>query len=236
MQGQDDVFMPVAHSHRFIFIHVPKTAGRSVLNAFRNAGISFELDGLNLWNLLEGHYRKADLLRRVRAIYPVNSLANFPQGHLPATVLRELLPIEIWKSYFKFAFVRNPWDLVLSTYQFLRTHIGDNEHISALEPDMTQLMQRCNFERYVRLYPMIRSDMSALFTDDDGRDMVDFVGRFECIADDFQSVCRKVGVTVPLPHDNRSEHAHYRGYYTEETKAIVAQHFARDIARFGYAF
>jgi len=45
-----------------------------------------------------------------------------------------------------------------------------------------------------------------------------------------------VGVAVPLPHDNRSDHAHYREYYNDETEAIVERHFARDIERFGYTF
>ena len=41
---------------------------------------------------------------------------------------------------------------------------------------------------------------------------------------------------LELPHHNRSQHAHYSSYYDDETRDLVAQHWARDIETFGYRF
>jgi hypothetical protein len=78
--------------------------------------------------------------------------------------------------------------------------------------------------------------MSALPSDDHGVELLDFVGRYERMEEDFASACRRIGIGVALPHVNRTEHAHYRDYYTAETKSIVSSAFARDIEQFGCAF
>jgi hypothetical protein len=102
---------------------------------------------------------------------------------------------------------------------------------------MYELFQRSpTFDSYVRLYPLQLADMSAFLCDENGKELVDFVGRYENMEEDFASVCRKIGIDIALPHVNRSEHAHYRDYYTAETKAIVSRLFARDIERFHYTF
>jgi hypothetical protein len=228
--------MPVAHAHRFIFIHIPKAAGTSMMEAFRSAGIALEYDGKGLWDEFGSHPKGAELLARFRRNFKIATLTDFAQQHLPAGVLRELLPEAVWNSYFKFAFVRNPWALLVSMYHFLRVHTTTPGH-RGLNPDMYELFQRSpTFDSYVRLYPLQLADMSAFLCDENGKELVDFVGRYENMEEDFASVCRKIGIDIALPHVNRSEHAHYRDYYTAETKAIVSRLFARDIERFHYTF
>ena len=65
--------------------------------------------------------------------------------------------------------------------------------------------------------------------------MVDFVGRFENLTADFRSVCQTIGVSATLPAFKRTV-LDYRGYYTDRTAELVADRFARDIAKFGYVF
>ena len=77
---------------------------------------------------------------------------------------------------------------------------------------------------------------SEFVTDAEGRVIVDFVGRFERLAEDFAHVCRTIGVEAELPHVNPSRHADYRTYYSDHSRALVAEHFAEDIERFGYRF
>jgi hypothetical protein len=228
--------MPVAHEHRFIFIHVPKAGGMSMIEAFRSAGITLEYDGRGLWDVFGSHPKGAELLARFRRDFKIAPLAGFAQQHLPAGVLRELLPEALWNGYFKFGFVRNPWDLLVSAYHFLKVQAATPGH-QERNPDMNELIRRSpDFNSYVRLYSLQVTDMSALLCDDDGAELVDFVGRYESIEEDFARACRKIGIDAVLPHVNRSEHAHYRDYYTAETKSIVRALFARDIERFGYAF
>lgn len=206
------------------------------MRAMRDAGVAFELDGTGLWDAFASHADNARLLMRFRESFPLSTLRDFRQQHMPGEVLRELLPGEAWDASFKFAFVRNPWDMLVSTYHFQRVHTAKPAH-EHLHPDLHEAMRRCeDFASYVRLYPMIRSDMSSLITDARGRLLVDFVGRRERLDEDFAFICRSVGIEASLLRENETEHAQYREYYTDETKAIVERHFARDIEHFGYVF
>ena len=85
--------------------------------------------------------------------------------------------------------------------------------------------------------------------DSKGKILVDFVGRFENLQDDFDKVCDKIGMPrTKLPHTNTTKYIkksgggweldnkHYTEYYDEMTKDIVAKQFKRDIQYFGYKF
>jgi hypothetical protein len=77
-----------------------------------------------------------------------------------------------------------------------------------------------------------------MIVDDQGRNIVDYVGRFENLDVDFAEICSRLGLQPPaLGHENRSEgRVDYRTYYCEETRDIVARYFSRDIENFGYNF
>jgi hypothetical protein len=75
-------------------------------------------------------------------------------------------------------------------------------------------------------------------TDEKGDIIVDFVGRFENLQADFDTVCDEINLErQDLHHENRSRHDDtYRSYYDDETKAIVEDCFKADIEYFGYEF
>jgi hypothetical protein len=67
--------------------------------------------------------------------------------------------------------------------------------------------------------------------------LVDYIGRFERLADDFAEVCRRTSrAGLELPHLKRSGHSDFRSRYDDVSAGIVADRFAADIDRFGYAF
>jgi len=225
--------MPTALDRGFIFVHIPKTGGTSVTAALHNAGVVFDFDGDGIWGRLEALPNGADVLRRLKRTFPINTIVHFAEKHLPAQILREFVTREVWQRAFSFAIVRNPWDLVVSTYFFIAEHRGDFDR---LEPDYADIIGRSDFARFVRLYPMIASDQTSMIEDDAGRIIVDFVGRFERLAEDFASACARIDLRSELPQLNTTAHQTYRNYYDDDTRALIEHHFRRDIARFGYAF
>ena len=72
--------------------------------------------------------------------------------------------------------------------------------------------------------------------DERGEVLVDFVGRFESLADDFAAVCAELGTRAPLPHLKPSSRGAYQDYFTDETRGIVGSYYAEDVERFGYTF
>jgi hypothetical protein len=102
-------------------------------------------------------------------------------------------------------------------------------------------LEGVGFPEYVRLTTQIQDHVHLLpqhrfVTDDTGKVIVDFVGRFESLAEDFDKVRLRLGIESRLPHAKRSARRDYRRYYTEETQRVVAARYARDIELFGYEF
>ena len=117
---------------------------------------------------------------------------------------------------FSFAFVRNPWDRMLSYFYYQR----GNDWETPDRFDRVEMVQQVDF-----------------IMDEAGKPLVDFIGRFENLAEDFATICGKIGIeTPPLPHLNRSPHRHYRECYDDEAIEFVTDNFADDIAHFGYTF
>ncbi len=148
--------------------------------------------------------------------------------HSTASEICRQMPTEAFNDAFKFTFVRNPWDWQVSNYTYaLKTPAhGQYEIIQKLG----------SFEEYIRYqYEDRAPTQSSFILDDDGRQLVDFVGRFETIQADFNAVCEQIGVDARLPHLNASiRRRDWRSYYTKETRDLVERLFEVDLERFGY--
>jgi hypothetical protein len=166
----------------------------------------------------------------------VETALRLPFQHRTARELRDQLGSDEWNRRFSFAFVRNPWDKVASHY-FYRVQTnqtGLHSNPIAFVP----WVERTYGARDPSYYDKPKMFMPQVdwISDQDGRLMVQFVGRFERLAADFRAVCRQIGVEAELPHEKRSPNRDYRRHYTADAAALVARWFATDIARFGYSF
>ena len=137
---------------------------------------------------------------------------------------------------FKFAFVRNPWDKVVSHYHYrLRTNrTGLADEGIGFHEWVRRAYGECD-PRY-HDEPKMFMPQVLWVGDADGRCIIDFVGRFETLPEDFAEVCRRIGVNATLPHVKTTSHAHYRESYDAATRAIIAERFASDIEAYGYRF
>jgi hypothetical protein len=159
--------------------------------------------------------------------------------HAKAYEIKFLLGEDTWKRYFSFAFVRNPWDLMVSCYHWwlqkapqLPPHRRKAVRVKKM-PDFTEFMasefgKYMINERYGNLYDWI-SERDEI--------IVDYVGKVESIGDDWKAICEHVGMeATAIPHLNRTERRDYRDYYNPAARELVADRFSRTIKQFGYTF
>ncbi|MCP4702035.1 MAG: sulfotransferase family protein [Gammaproteobacteria bacterium] len=218
--------MLISYSNRFIFFHVAKVAGLSIRNALQEYCEEPE------------HFKIARPVR-VRRDGSPNPMYEAWAGtllHAKARDAQKELPAAVFKGFYKFAFVRNPWDWQVSMYHFIlkRTDHRHHERVSGMS----------GFEEYLQWVIKTRNPFTRgaaktqkeMVTDRDGNLIVDFIGRFESLAEDFHKACKAIGVQASLPQLNRTQHKNYYDYYDKYTKKLVAEHFKDDIELFGYRF
>lgn len=211
--------MLISYSHQFIFVHVDRTAGTSIQQALApygrrtsNQTWKRRLIWLGGANSVGGLYRSVEF-----------------REHVAAEAVRRCLPRDVYDGMLKFAFVRNPWDRLVSRYAYL---LRKKEH-----PRHRLVSRMAAFEDYLR-WEIKRGKMHqhSYVTDASGKLVVDYIGRFEHLQADVAEVCRRLGLQAELPHVNVSSHRDYRNYYTEQTQQWVAREFQRDVELFGYTF
>lgn len=149
---------------------------------------------------------------------------------------------QTFRRYYKFAFVRNPWDRLVSTYSFLmKGGISEKDRKWAEE----NIMHYPDFETFVKEWlndANIRNSLhfqyQHLFLEDkNGKLAVDFIGRFENITEDFKIIAKQLGINRELKKTNSSQRdKDYKQYYTEETMRIVENVYKQDIKLFNYKF
>ena len=151
-------------------------------------------------------------------------------------------PKENTANYFKFAFVRNPWDRFVSAYFYLKEggrNLGHDRHGQ-------QIVNRfSDFRSFVANFHSVKKDFKSLHFlpqvnwthDKQGNMQLDFVGRYENFQDDFNKVCKILDIpNLKIPHWNVSAHNEYRQYYDKITERIIAEEYSQDIEWFDYSF
>jgi len=158
------------------------------------------------------------------------------QLHLTALELREKLGDKRWNKRFKFAFVRNPWDKVVSHYYY--RYRRNAQGIKEDNINFKQWVKLTYGEKNPKYYniPKMFAPQMDWITNEKGEVIIDFIGRFENLNEDFQKVCGIIGKKRELPHLRKSNHKPYQYYYDDETRELIEKIFKKDIDAFGYKF
>jgi hypothetical protein len=230
--------MIVSHRHRFIFIKTNKTAGTSIEATISK--LCGPEDIITPYREDNERHRSAGQPQNYRIDHPLKpkrplwrKLLGRPERywhpsvgfyeHMPAWRVRDYVGEDVWRSYFKFAFDRNPWDRQVSWY-FYKTKS------KAKRPTFMDFMTNRR-HAYVENY--------QLYTIDDAL-TVDFLGRYEQLGDDLAKAMRMIGFedSIGLPQTNVSStrDRDYRSYYSPNTRALVAEWYAPEIKLLGYRF
>jgi hypothetical protein len=137
-----------------------------------------------------------------------------------------------WQYVDSYAFVRNPWDRMVSLWKWLQKTPYWKD-----DPSFDDFIR--NLERYDDHWEAWSHRLPcAHYTHSFAEDrkpvqMVKYILRFE---DYERDVRRIVGPLVDVPKLNATKHTHYSRYYTSATRAIVERLFVQDVNLFGYEF
>ncbi len=142
-----------------------------------------------------------------------------------------------WNKAYKFTLVRNPWDKVVSHYEYrLKRNKTEVASRNISFPEWVKKTYGQDKDPFYYNNPKSFQPQVEWLKDDEDKISVDFVGKFESINEDFNQIKSVIGLDAELPHLNASKRAGYQTYYDDETREIVAHWFREDIEVFGYHF
>lgn len=217
--------MLLSLKYNFLFVHIAKTGGTSVRAALQ------PLRWRDPW------YYPLFLCSRLSHLSGHRIGTKFPR-HSRIVAAKEMLPEAFFQGLYKFAIVRNPWDLQVSSYHHIRrerpnliAHIKDFDHFLQWKLDPQRTYQ-------YHIDTSIQSQLDYLI-DLRGELQVDFIGRHESLGADFAHICEEIGVKkLKLPHKRQAKDRKkdFRSYYSDDLAQQVGDYFSRDIEALGYRF
>jgi len=206
--------MIVSGLHQFIFAAIPKTGTHAVRQALRAHMGPQDLEQVGLF---------------VQRKFPIAELASIGHGHVTLQQIRPYIRPEEWDGYFKFAFVRNPFDRFVSYCAFMtRAHGEFTENPHAVMRHFLENPPR----RHILFQPQ-----HSFVTGLEGTLLTDYLGRVEQMQESYDQIASRIGIpSQQLEKVNSSSRSSYRQYYNQQLIDGVAQLYARDIELFGYEF
>ena len=205
--------MPISHSFKAIFIHIPKNAGQSIEKTLEMYGGKPED---TLWGRVQNRY----VLQHLTAAQLIQT---------------QLIPEETWNTYFKFAVVRNPWSKAVSEYNWYLRYgptIDFSHWVDTLE-------RRLDINSAIHMKEIGHNVEQHRFVFDRAGDlMVDRLLRFEALERDFSMICADNKWNVKLLYEEATKtqsNVAFQDYYSEATALKIQQIYREDIERFGYS-
>lgn len=207
--------MVLSNKNKYIFIHAPKVAGQSVSVAL--------LKGTYPWMPVP-HY-----LQKIKSAigYRTPFFPNMFTAHIRAEDLKAAIP-EKFEEYYKFGFVRNPWDWQVSLYSYTVKNPRHYQHklIAGMKDFDEYLEWRLNEDLFLQ---------KQWFFDKEGNFLMDFVGKMENLNQDFAHICQNINIQAELPHINQSRKDNkIHKFYTQKTIDLVYEAFKEDVVAFNY--
>jgi len=209
----------ISHDKKCIFIHIPKCGGTSVEDV--------------LWPKEQGRTEEdlwMGFVSRFKNKYQTGGLQ-----HLLAWQVREEVGRDVFRAYYKFAFVRNPWDRVVSQFAYMQRRPDLMDYVGMTSnTEFKAYLELIRLKEHVQWMPQVQ-----FLLDHDGSLLVDRIGRLESFNEDCAQIFDDIGLTLDqLPgHANRSKRQAFQYYYSDsEAVEVVADMFAEDISFLGYEF
>lgn len=207
--------MIISHQHKYIFFAIPKTGTHSVRQALRQSMGENDIEQVGLF---------------VKKKFPFPELADIPHGHITAQQIRPIVGEEIFTTYKKFAFVRNPFDRFVSYCAFMsrKNNRFSSDPIGFMKYIIRDL-QPVNQLLFLPQYKFVTDKTDQL--------QLNLIGRNETMQTSFNNICDSLGIErVELGHVNSSIHRPYQEYYDKELIEWVSTLYEKDLELFNYQF
>lgn len=223
----------ISHQKKFIFIHIYKTAGTAVTD--------YLIEYSNIKDRVAfDFYITSKIVNVFNRLFNVwedgNKWVTGYHKHATAVEIEEYLGSSEYQKYYKFAFVRNPWDWQVSMYHYLK-------RTKVLK--YYKLANQLNFKEFLQQYinnsPPLQMDF---ITDKKGSIVIDKIGKFENLSHDLHVIVNEIGIlpenynrkNLQLTNVSTNRKRDYRIYYDLESRDLVANYFKKDIDFFDYTF
>jgi len=211
----------VSHPQKIIYCVIPKVACTTLKQALASA--------------LE-----------IKNTAPTSIKENYSPHHAQFTyLLREEAASSKYFDYFKFAFVRNPWDRLVSFFEDKIKATPEEYTKNGIYRELTSFnfnkgMSFSDFIYKLEKIP-VRNDNNHFarqtdFVKHQGELIPTFIGYFENLKQDWDKVCKRLGISQNLKHLMKTNRKTYKDYYVDETKEIVSKRYEEEIDLFGYKF
>ena len=162
--------------------------------------------------------------------------------HYTAIDYRVIYGKRDFNEYFKFGFVRNPWDRLYSAYRYLQGGGWNSDDAAWAEQNLSDIRDFEDFvvnwltpeklNSHVHFWPQ-----SRFIADAKGRLLLDYCARFETIDQDYQKIAQHLNINTALKSTNASARKKdFRTEYTAEMREKVLSLYGQDISLLGYDF
>lgn len=210
--------MIISHKHKYIFLKTSKTAGTSI-----EIALSKHCGPMDVITPISP--QDESLRTQLGGPGPQNYIIdgrNDYYNHVSAEDVKASIDDEVWRSYFKFCFERNPYDRAVSLYYYRnqRKQISISDFIA---------------QGSLRLLKQKGSDIYRI----KDKIVVDRILRFERINEELESVRKRVGLPnkIELPNAKsgfRQDSRSYRDILSRDDKNIISKMFEAELHDFGY--
>lgn len=216
----------INHDKKAIFFHIGKTAGIFIRNSLSEY-YNFNLYLLKRPDHIE--YCNTDMRLNNNLTFCTNK--GIVQYYKTSDYLTDFMDMNDskWEEYFKFCFVRNPYDRAVSGWNYLM-------ETEKLNIDFDKYLKMKNIVSENEYWHVFLSQYETIL-DSNGKVFVDFVGKFENLEEDFQKILKKCGfdkITHKNKFVNRRNKDNYKKYYTQEALDIINKIYEKDFEFFCY--
>jgi hypothetical protein len=238
----------VSDEYRFVYFAIPKVASSSILSSLLPFFDYFDVNE----NAIKGLAQESVLIdHKGQPIGGPHTGAHKLFSRSPFQINKQLLldgMDNVYHDYFKFTFVRNPWDRLLSCYM---SKVVPERFAGSFKSygnvAFTDDMSFQEFAEAVCLVPDEEANVhfcsQYVFVCSRGSRrniLADYVGRFENLEADFEVVTKRIGISAQLPHAANTASTRgsrsYRDFYDEKLAEMVGERYREDIEIFGYSF